>query len=250
MRRLPHQQARRVGPYGALLLFQLLGRLSEMDVKPPVTVALITVNLAIFGLPMLSPVLLPPHLRPLYHTVRGATSIGRACLNPRAVLAGQRHRLLLSSLVHSSDVHVLYNLMSFLYKGVALEAVLGSEVFFALIVFLSFTAHAIYVAVAVLAQFFGITSGLMDRCVVGFSGVLFGLKVVLNSDRRYGDRADRIFGFNIPGGSAPWSELLFIQMVSPNVSFLGHLSGILAGLIYVHVPRLISSSVRANGRRR
>lgn len=147
-------------------------------------------------------------------------------------------------------MHVLYNCLSFLYKGVTLESALGSEIFFALVIFLSFIAHAVYVAVALLARQLRITSGLMDRCLVGFSGVIFGLKVVLNSDPRYGERASRIFGLTVPGGSAPWVELLLVQVISPNVSFLGHLSGIIAGLIFVYVPRLVGRVVSTRRRRR
>ena len=32
-----------------------------------------------------------------------------------------------------------------------------------------------------------------------------------------------------------WAELVYIQFISPQASFLGHLSGILAGLTYVTV---------------
>lgn len=32
-----------------------------------------------------------------------------------------------------------------------------------------------------------------------------------------------------------WAELLYIQLLTPQASFLGHLGGILAGLLHVHV---------------
>lgn len=230
---------RRLNVHGALLLYQLIDRMSALDVKPPVTIALIILNLIIFALPMIRG-FIPAELRRTADFIQRWMTPNRVCLNPSKVLAGERWRLVLSSFVHVSDVHVLYNCSSFLYRGVTLESALGSEYFFALVVYLSFAAHVLYVAVAVAARDLGITGSLMNRCVVGFSGVLFGLKVIVNSDRRYGDQANRIFGVSVPGGSAPWAELVLVQVLLPNVSFLGHLSGILAGLIYVYVPRLIS----------
>lgn len=35
---------------------------------------------------------------------------------------------------------------------------------------------------------------------------------------------------------ACWAELLLIQILVPNSSFIGHLAGILVGLLYVKTP--------------
>ena len=32
-----------------------------------------------------------------------------------------------------------------------------------------------------------------------------------------------------------WAELLYIQLLTPNASFLGHLAGILAGMLHITV---------------
>lgn len=79
----------------------------------------------------------------------------------------------------------------------------------------------------------------MQNCVAGFSGVIFGLKVILNANPRYGQTATRIFGLPFPGGAAPWTELFMVAAVMPNSSFLGHLCGIFAGLLYIYVPRIL-----------
>lgn len=247
--RRPHPQNRRVSLYGVVLLYQLFEHIAALESKPPITITLIILNLSIFAIPHLRPYLpaaLAPRAQTLYEFFRSA----RVCLHPGAVLRGERWRLILSSFVHSNDLHVLYNMTSFLYKGVTLESALGSEYFLALIVYLSITAHTLYVLIALGARHLGITSSLMNRCVVGFSGVIFGLKVVINSDQRYADRAVRIFGISIPGGGAPWAELFLASALMPNVSFLGHLTGILAGLIYVYVPRGVSRFVATTGRGR
>lgn len=69
---------------------------------------------------------------------------------------------------------------------------------------------------------------------VGFSGVLFAMKVVLNS---YSDDLTSVYGVLVPSRYAAWAELILIQMFVPGVSFLGHLSGILAGILYLGFKR-------------
>lgn len=65
---------------------------------------------------------------------------------------------------------------------------------------------------------------------VGFSGVLFAMKVVLNSQS---ENLTNVFGLVVPARHAAWAELILIQMFVPGVSFLGHLGGILAGILYL-----------------
>ena len=68
---------------------------------------------------------------------------------------------------------------------------------------------------------------------VGFSGVLFGLKVVLNS--QFSDNFTYVHGIFVPSRYAAWAELILIQLFVPGVSFLGHLGGILAGIVYLRL---------------
>ena len=43
------------------------------------------------------------------------------------------------------------------------------------------------------------------------------------------------FGFfSVPLRLAPWAELIIIQLLVPQASFFGHLSGIVSGLIFIH----------------
>jgi len=68
------------------------------------------------------------------------------------------------------------------------------------------------------------------QCAVGFSGVLFAMKVVLNYNS---EGYTQYWGLNIPMKYLAWFELLLIQIVTPNASLLGHLCGILMGLLYM-----------------
>lgn len=65
---------------------------------------------------------------------------------------------------------------------------------------------------------------------VGFSGVLFALKVVLNSQA---EDYTSVYGVVVPTKYAAWAELVLVQMFVPRASFLGHLGGILAGILYM-----------------
>lgn len=71
-----------------------------------------------------------------------------------------------------------------------------------------------------------------NEYAVGFSGVLFAMKVVLYSQS---DNYTYVQGLMVPARYAAWAELILIQMFVPGVSFLGHLGGILAGLLYLYL---------------
>ena len=76
-----------------------------------------------------------------------------------------------------------------------------------------------------------------------FAGVIFALKVVTTYLLPPG--TTYIMGF-VPVNSryACWAELLVIQLMVPNASFLGHLAGILVGLAFVKGP-FIKSGIDA-----
>ena len=80
----------------------------------------------------------------------------------------------------------------------------------------------------------------MNQCAIGFSGVLFALKVLVNDN-------DGDFGlFSVPKKMAIWAELLIIQILVPNASFICHLAGILSGILIAHlIPTLYNVTFRA-----
>uniref|UniRef100_A0AC35TWT8 PA domain-containing protein n=1 Tax=Rhabditophanes sp. KR3021 TaxID=114890 RepID=A0AC35TWT8_9BILA len=79
-----------------------------------------------------------------------------------------------------------------------------------------------------------IESAILGMDLSDFNSVLFGLKVLMQKYDFEGD--SNFYGIPVPGKYVCWAELAIIQMITPNVSFLGHLSGILAGLVYWEVP--------------
>ncbi|GFR40875.1 hypothetical protein Agub_g1526, partial [Astrephomene gubernaculifera] len=213
--------------YNILLLAQLFQQVSQLNYKPPVTIALIAANLWIY----------------FTGVDGGATYVGlslwECCLQPRLVLKGQWRRLVLSAFLHVDETHVLYNMSSLLWKGVRLERRYGSLRFAALVGELLLAAHGMTVLLAAVlaAQVPGYWY-LMESCAVGFSAVLFALKVVLSHDD---PGYEQVMGFWLPTKYMCWAELLLISYLSPRVSFLGHLGGILAGLLHV---RLLAPGAR------
>jgi rhomboid domain-containing protein 1 len=208
------------------LVLPLAHQIYMLEHKPPATIALVVLNLAFF--------LRPEGLDAFLPTVRNG------CLHPSKMLfRGQWARLLWAPFLHADEMHVYYNMASLLWKGAQLEPAYGTGAFLALNAELAAVSGLLYVAAAAtLAPRvpYLLGRGIMSQCAVGFSGVLFGLKVILNHNAA---GWSSVFGVSLPTKYAAWAELIVIQLITPNASFLGHLCGICAGLIHVHMTRRI-----------
>ncbi|XP_039113552.1 rhomboid-related protein 4 isoform X3 [Hyaena hyaena] len=182
---------------------------------PPVTLATLAVNIWFF----LSP------LKPLL----GSCLSVDTCYQQK-----DWQRLLLSPFHHADDWHLYFNMASMLWKGINLERRLGSKWFAYVIVTFSLLTGVVYLLLEfALAEVMN-EPVFRANCAVGFSGVLFALKV-LNNHYCPGGFAN-ILGFPVPNRFACWAELLAIHFISPGASFAGHLAGILVGLMYTLGP--------------
>lgn len=145
------------------------------------------------------------------------------------------NRIILGSLYHAHDIHLYYNMASFLWKGRQLERRFGSVYFGFLLVIFTVLTSLVYVAISI------VLSEVMDdrsyrmTCAVGFSGVIFALKVLVTHYNPMGTQYAMGF-IPVPSKYIFWAELVLIQLITPNVSFVGHLAGILVGLFYVKGP--------------
>ncbi|MED6205699.1 Rhomboid-like protein 14, mitochondrial [Stylosanthes scabra] len=188
--------------------------------KPPVTAALIAANTLIY-------------LRPSFlHSI--LPSIDQVWFNPHLIL---RHkdlkRFLLSPFYHIGEPHLFYNMLSLLWKGIQLETSMGSFEFASMVASLLAMSQGITLMLSKsLLLFFDYEKPYYNEYAVGFSGVLFAMKVVLNSRS---DEYTSVYGVIVPSRYAAWAELILIQMFVPGVSFLGHLGGILAGILYMRL---------------
>ena len=197
-------------------LFRVVSRSNEFF---PATLGLLAVNIAAFlrpgGIPW--------------------PSIREACISFKGVcLQREWQRLIFSPFVHTSDFHLYYNMASFMWKAISLERHFGSGYFLYMVGVFSAATGSLYLAInyflaEVLNQWSYINS-----CAAGFSGVIFALKVVTTHLQPGG--MSSIMGIPVPMKLACWVELILISVFFPNVSFVGHLAGILVGLAFVSGP--------------
>jgi len=117
---------------------------------------------------------------------------------------------------------------------------MGSQKFATMVAVLLGLSHSLVVASsALLAVWADSPTSFYSECSVGFSGVLFALKVVLGYNS---PSHTNVYGILVPSRYAAWVELLVIQMFVPGTSFLGHLCGVLAGVIYMNAPGSLNLS--------
>jgi len=216
--------------YALYLALNIIQNITQLKHKPPVTLALIALNSCIHYFPDFFHGILP------YHIAVG--NIRKVCLKPsEIVVAFNRHnridftRIFGSALVHADDIHLMYNMGSLLSKGLSLENHLGSLRFLYAVLCLWGMSHSLMVFISYALLCIGYDAPFYS-CSVGFSGVIFALKYL--NCQLSPEQQTRIMNFNVVSKYATWVELILIQIIVPNASFLGHLSGILAGVFWVH----------------
>ncbi|XP_054556087.1 rhomboid-related protein 4 [Talpa occidentalis] len=198
-------------------LILLLSQIFHVGISniPPVTLTTLALNILFF-------------LNPLKPLLSSCLSVEK-CYQQK-----DWQRLLLSPLHHADDWHLYFNMVSMLWKGIKLERRLGSRRFGCIIPAFSVLTGVVYLLLEfALAEFMN-DPDFRRNCAVGFSGVLFALKV-LNNHYCPGGFVN-VMGFPVPNKFACWAELVVIHFISPGASFAGHLAGILVGLMYVHGP--------------
>lgn len=198
-------------------LILLLSQIFQVGINniPPVTLATLVLNIWFFVNPM----------KPLYNS----------CLSvEKCYQQKDWQRLLLSPFHHADDWHLYFNMASMFWKGINLERRLGSRWFAYIITTFSLLTGVVYLLLQFVFAEFMDEPDYKRNCAVGFSGVLFALKV-LNNHYCPGGFVNILF-FPVPNRFACWAELVAIHFFSPGTSFAGHLAGILVGLMYTQGP--------------
>ena len=206
----------RIPELGLFLLgYQLLKNIGLTNI-PPVTLVSIIVQVSIY---------------------LNVVNVPRLCISGASVARDQDWlRLVVPSLRHTHDIHLYYNMVSLAWKGLEMERRLGSVKYFITLILLTFLSSIFYVILAMVGAEVLEDPTLMTECAIGFSGVLFAMKVVNIHHSNQEQERTSFFGFLVPMRYAVWLELLIIQIMVPKSSFLGHLAGILAGLVFVKGP--------------
>ncbi|XP_053976389.1 rhomboid-related protein 4-like [Hylaeus anthracinus] len=138
----------------------------------------------------------------------------------------------ISNFEHGSDMHLYYNMVSLILKGAYLEPMYGTMNFAFLLGILSLGCSAMYTCLGYsLTQLTG-DYGYYTQCAIGFSAVLFALKVIVVCEEH--DRMHNVGGLRVPSKIAVWVELVLIHLLVPQSSFMGHLGGILVGCLYCY----------------
>uniref|UniRef100_A0A1I8JBE8 Rhomboid domain-containing protein n=1 Tax=Macrostomum lignano TaxID=282301 RepID=A0A1I8JBE8_9PLAT len=197
-------QSRHRGGRGYLGLLLLAAELTQTGPVPPVTLSFILGQAALY-------IGLVPSMD---------LSLSQVCISPVWVYYRRDYlRLLLGSFYHADDWHLYYNMVSFLWKGRTLERMMGSAYFLILIAVFAPLIGCVEVALAFAAEAGMGKSHYLSDCSVGFSGVIFALKVLTTYNLPPG--VSYVIGF-LPVHSrlAVWAELVIIQLVTPNASLL------------------------------
>lgn len=145
---------RREKPKQAVYL--LIAELLRSDRLPPVTLAVIGLNVAIY----------------LELFEIDFPLLGNVCLSAYQILKQKEWlRLLLSPVFHGDDWHLYYNMISFSIKGRSLEKRYGSVYFLALLAVFSISCSIMYVGIEYAAFIIFNSRSHLDSCAVGFSGI-------------------------------------------------------------------------------
>ena len=220
MRARHHSQAQQLNMLLPLAL-AVWQHVQGLDFLPAVTLAALGANAYVF--------LQTAGRRALTHSL---------CLSASKVLSQGNWLVLLSStFTHGDQMHLYYNALSFLHKGVQLERLLGAQGFALLLAQCCALTPLLYVALEVVGSSLAPQLFQLKDCAVGFSGVIFALKVVC---QHHFPAAGAVMGLPLPPHLLAWGELVAISLVSPNASFVGHMAGILCGLACVHSGSALS----------
>lgn len=152
-------------------------------------------------------------------------------MNPRMIVhLNEYYRFITSCVFHGSLMHIGMNMMSIAAISSMLEKRMGTlQQTFTILWAMILTSFVYTVVALALHLFFGMDQ-LMYQHSVGFSGVIFHCSVLECNMTPHRSRS--VFGFlTVPAYLYPWVLLVVLQLIMPNLSLLGHLSGILTGTL-------------------
>ncbi|KAL8153179.1 hypothetical protein V2J09_010939 [Rumex salicifolius] len=209
-----------------LLALQTANEYYRLERKPPVIAGLLAANTLIYLRPAFLDSIIP--------------RMDEVWFNAHLIIKYKEFkRFFLSPFYHMGEPHLVYNMMSLLWKGIQLETSMGSIKFASMTAALLCMSQGITLLLSKSLLLFDYERPYYSEYAVGFSGVLFAMKVVLQSQS---DDNTSVHGIILPSKYVAWAELFIIQLIEPNVSFLGHLGGILAGLLYVCLRDMCTGS--------
>lgn len=142
---------------------------------------------------------------------------------------------------HTHKRHLVYNVLSILWKGILLEGCIGSRQFSLLILALISTYDGLIISIRLLWGFLAGSEICFSLCHAGISGLLFALNFPLNTN-------SEICKSIIPASFQNLKtvtllivhalEIAVLHSLCPGLPFYGPICGALAGVLYSHKPQL------------
>lgn len=162
-----------------------------------------------------------------------STNPGLFAISANNVVKGEMYYTIISAaFTHGGLMHIGFNMMSLLQLGPNLELQFGTSQFLYMSIWSVFLCGFLYIFISYLCFWVTGRANWLDVAAVGYSGVLFTYATLETYHSNVDTRS--IFGiFNVPAKLYPWVLLVVLSLVMPNISFLGHLSGILVGVLIV-----------------
>ncbi len=151
-------------------------------------------------------------------------------LCPRLVLyLHEYYRCITSTVFHANLMHLGMNMLSTSAISAPLERQVGTLRHAFSILWAMLLTSGVYLLMAFLVYTVLGNEALMYQHAVGFSGILFHLSVLESNNMSRGSNRS-VFGIvSVPSAVYPWVLLLVLQVIMPNISFTGHLAGIVTG---------------------
>jgi membrane associated rhomboid family serine protease len=155
-------------------------------------------------------------------------------LCPRLILyLHEYYRIITSTLFHANLMHIGMNMMSTSAISSLLEKRLGTLRHLFSTLWAILLTSFLYIAISLAGYHLLGYTNLMNQHSVGFSGIIFHMSVL--ECNMSPTQARSLFGVaSVPAYLYPWALLVLLQFIMPNLSFLGHLVGIMTGTLQHH----------------
>ena len=138
------------------------------------------------------------------------------------------YRLFTYSTFHSSLPHMLLNVIFLSSYSKTIERTLGSYYLFNVVLIFTASCAVVQMLLELFISFF--YPPVLDDCISGYSGILFGVLVLaLGVSVNKSDASSYCCGY-VPRGLYPLVVLLLIQLVTTEqISIIANLAGIITG---------------------
>ena len=148
----------------------------------------------------------------------------------KVVLEGQYYRIVTATFCHLSLLHLLFNSYGLFQLGFV-ETFAGSYYYVVETIMLLALSEAIFLGTMYVMIVWGRQPAYATSSAAGYSGVLYGVMTLAQQAGGGAVAIPLVGGYSLPLSIAPFITLAINQLLVPKASFVGHLAGIIAGLL-------------------